>query len=167
MSKLRLIFILFLMLGQEMLSLLLYGEGNAAQGQEVGVGLSTDERVMWLEAICAINASSLTDEDEVEVVKAIQPLLTRVNDQEGPRCFKSHSPLGLLQYMLTSKSKIIHVARNPKVIFTDVAKFIYVELMSLHVCCHNFQLSRRTLQCPCGTILARRILVMMAHLNIS
>jgi hypothetical protein len=83
-----------------MLSLLLYGEGNAAQGQEVGVGLSTDEHVMWLEAICAINASSLTDKDEVEVVKAIQPLLTRVNDQEGPRCFKSHSPLGL--YVVTT-----------------------------------------------------------------
>lgn len=30
------------------------------------------------------------------------------------RCFKSHSPLGILEPLLTSQGKIIHIARNPK-----------------------------------------------------
>ena len=30
------------------------------------------------------------------------------------RCFKSHSPLGILEPLLTSQGKVIHIARNPK-----------------------------------------------------
>lgn len=51
-----------------MLSLLLYGENNAAQGQELGVGLDPAENVKWLESLCAIASQSSAANTRSDVV---------------------------------------------------------------------------------------------------
>ena len=104
-----------------MLSQLLYGEPNVTKGEELGVGLSADENIMWLEVLCSMCITQDEHEDfdltdASAVTNAITPLVTEVNAKERRRCFKTHSPIGLLQTLLTPQSKIIHVARNPRVV---------------------------------------------------
>jgi hypothetical protein len=93
---------------QEMLSLLLYGEANISNGGQdgIGVGLSEGHHVEWMEAIAGMH--SRTGQEEAIAY------VDRVNATPTRRCFKSHSPLALLEPLITSRGKVIHIARNPK-----------------------------------------------------
>lgn len=86
----------------------MYGDENIGNGSHegIGVGLSEGHHIEWMEAICGIK-SKIANDDAVAYLK-------RVNDSPGRRCFKTHSPLALLEPLVTASGKVIHVARNPK-----------------------------------------------------
>jgi hypothetical protein len=94
---------------QEMLSLLLYDEANTGNGGQdgIGVGLSEGHHIVWMEAIAGMHSKTGQEEEAIAY-------LHRVNAAPARRCFKSHSPLALLEPLVTARGKVIHVARNPK-----------------------------------------------------
>jgi len=117
-----------------------HNEPNTSDG--IGVGLTDKEHVMWFEAQCtnrevtemilasnkSVDATSTTTSSQeskmvditasaTENINYINNLYLHDNDTsevKRRRCFKSHSPLGLLEPLLTAQGKVIHIARNPK-----------------------------------------------------
>jgi hypothetical protein len=97
---------------QNILSYILYNEPNSPDG--ICVGLTPDENIVWFEAQCIPGGSGATGGDPVALTAHAQATLDRVNANPKRRCFKSHSPLGILEPLITSQGKVIHVARNPR-----------------------------------------------------
>ena len=124
---------------QNILSHLLFQEPNSSEG--IGVGLTYAENVVWFEAQCTnenfsnvirnskmsaeeLKESGIMTEDVMDITASARANVDYINNlyqencdmysQKRRRCFKSHSPLGILEPLLTSKGKIIHIARNPK-----------------------------------------------------
>lgn len=97
---------------QNILSYILYNEPNSPDG--ICVGLTPDENIVWFEAQCIPGGSGATGGDPAELTAHAHATLDRVNGNPRRRCFKSHSPLGILEPLITSQGKVIHVARNPR-----------------------------------------------------
>jgi hypothetical protein len=107
---------------QNILSYILYNEPNSSEG--ISVGLTPEENIVWFEAQCIPGGSQPTlpsqtngDNDldtTTRLTAHAQQNLHRVNTNPKRRCFKSHSPLGLLEPLITRHGKVIHVARSPK-----------------------------------------------------
>jgi hypothetical protein len=97
---------------QNILSYILYNEPNSPDG--ICVGLTPDENIVWFEAQCIPGGSGATGGDPADLTAHAQATLDRVNGNPRRRCFKSHSPLGILEPLMTSQGKVIHVARNPR-----------------------------------------------------
>jgi hypothetical protein len=113
---------------QNILSYILYNEPNSSDG--ISVGLTPEENIVWFEAQCIPGGSqatlppqennTTTDAEAIEaaitasLTAHAQENLHRVNTNPKRRCFKSHSPLALLEPLITSQGKVIHVARSPK-----------------------------------------------------
>lgn len=87
---------------QNILSHLIYSEPTSSSG--LGVGLKRDENIFWLEMLCGATLE--------EINQYIHIINTTPLNQR--RCFKSHSPLGLVEPLVNAQGKIIHVGRNPK-----------------------------------------------------
>ena len=103
---------------QNILSLLVFNEGNARTGG-VAVGLTMEEHVPWFEAQCVPSThirSTLhsTEPESFDCTEFANHMIHEVNTSNKRRIFKSHTPLGLLEPMVTSRGRVIHVARNPK-----------------------------------------------------
>jgi aryl sulfotransferase len=102
---------------QNIVSHLLFNEGSAEKG--VAVGLSTHEHVIWFEAQCIPNTLCAETVNSKEILAVdctdhAADFISQINNIPTRRCFKTHSPLGILEPLLTSQGKVIHVARNPK-----------------------------------------------------
>jgi hypothetical protein len=103
---------------QNIVSHIVYEEPNAPQGG-VAVGLTSDENIMWFEAQCVPpvhikDTLHCLENEDFDCTEFATETLNRVNASPKRRAFKSHSPLGILEPLLTAKGKVIHVARNPK-----------------------------------------------------
>lgn len=87
---------------QNVLSHIVYQESSAGKQEGVAVGTTRHENIMWMEALSGIHKK--------------EEIIEQVNNEPETRirCFKSHSPISLLEPLVTSKGKVIHVARNPK-----------------------------------------------------
>jgi 5-methylcytosine-specific restriction endonuclease McrA len=120
---------------QNIVSHLLYNEGSADRG--VAVGLSSDENVIWFEAQCIANTIIAETANSKEVVTVdctdyATEFLAQINNLPTRRCFKTHSPLGILEPLITSKGKVIHVARNPKDISVSMWHHTRTKLFGYH-----------------------------------
>ena len=89
---------------QNVVSHILYGESSSGNCDGVCIGLDEAENTWWLEAQCG--EATGTERDMVKMANDLP--------ESRRRCFKSHSPLGTVEPLLTAKGKVIHVARNPK-----------------------------------------------------
>lgn len=103
---------------QNIVSHIIYNEPNAKDGG-LAVGLTTEENVPWFEAQCVPPehiASTLhaTENEDFDCTEFARNTINSINASEKRRVFKSHSPLGILEPLLTAQGKVIHVARNPK-----------------------------------------------------
>ncbi|GMH99150.1 hypothetical protein TrLO_g6894 [Triparma laevis f. longispina] len=89
--------------GAEILSQVITGESNSAPlGGGIALGLTSEEHVLWLEALCGKGVAE-------EVIASINAM-----PSDKPRLFKSHAPLEFIKLWTTSKSKVVYLARNPK-----------------------------------------------------
>ena len=91
---------------QNVVSYLLYNEGSSGKGGGVCVGLTEQENVWWMEALYSTKKEQGTEDQFMDRINA--------EPTSRPRCFKSHSSLGVLEPLVTAKGKVIHIARNPK-----------------------------------------------------
>ncbi|GMH98693.1 hypothetical protein TrVE_jg457 [Triparma verrucosa] len=90
--------------GTEIISQIVHGESNAAPlGGGIALGLTDEEHVPWLEALCGKSPS-------------VDEAIARINamPETKPRTFKSHAPLDFIKLWTTAKSAVIYLARNPK-----------------------------------------------------
>jgi hypothetical protein len=128
------VYFLYLAWVQNIVSYLLFQEPNTSEG--IGVGLTYHENVVWFEAQCTnsqvkeaiLNSKNKKNSDDfvsdvIDITDSTSDNIEYINnlhmetgseDNGKRRCFKSHSPLGILEPLVTAKGKIIHIARNPK-----------------------------------------------------
>lgn len=120
---------------QNIVSHLLFHENSAERG--VAVGLSPNEHVIWFEAQCVpstLVAETANSKDVVTVdcTDHAKDLLSQINNISARRCFKTHSPLGILEPLITSQGKVIHVARNPKDVSVSMWHHTRTKLFAYH-----------------------------------